>query len=202
MSTRRAKTLDEALDVLDAAEKQSSPVYNPTVRTALRPMRVLAKAPCSFNPEEAFIPESDAFFHAALHAILEPALVDRPSVQLAAIYSGGSSRDFFWLMRRAVELAHHHRLDRVDTRAMRAVVRRARIDESRGLLIPDLVALLAIHRTNRIELDEHRRYLDEGRIFECHEDEVWYEVHPLLWSLIQPREERGCDQRVSIISRA
>lgn len=198
MSTKPAKTLDEALDVLDAAEKQTSPVYTPTVKAALRPMRVLAKAPCSFNPEEAFIPESDAFFQAALHAIVEPALVDRQSIQLAAIYSGGSSRDFFWLMRRAVELAHYHRLDRVDTRVMRVVVRRARTDESRGLLLPDLEALLAIHRTNRIELDAHRRYLDEGRIFECHEDEVWYDVHPLLWSLIQPREERDHDQRVII----
>lgn len=67
MSVKQAKTLDEALAALDIAEKQASPMYTPMVSSALTPVRVLAKAPHSFNPEEAFIPESDAFFRTTLH---------------------------------------------------------------------------------------------------------------------------------------
>lgn len=36
--------------------------------------------------------------------------------------------------------------------------------------------------------DEDRRYLDEGRVLECYNDKTWYDVHPLLWKVLEPDE--------------
>lgn len=56
---------------------------------------------------------------------------------------------------------------------------------SAGLLSPDYEALTEIHRTHGLRSDADRRYLDESRVLECYNDKVWYEVHPLLWSLLE-----------------
>lgn len=154
----------------------------------LYPVRVLDKAPHSFDPERAFIAGSDAFFRSALYQRVEPALVDEEAIRLAAIYSGGVVREFFRFMWSATDLADYHKLTRVDARVMRAAVRDARLRESAGLLGPDMQALVEVHRKHVIERDEDRRYLDEGRVLECYNDRVWYEVNPLLWSVVKPGE--------------
>jgi len=161
------------------------------VRRALEhlyPMRVLDKAPRSFDPEKAFIPGSDAFFRAALDRRVEPRLFDDTAVRLAAIYSGGVLREFFRLLRTAVRLARHNRLDVVNAPAVRGAVRDERRRESMGLLTPDYDALRAIHETHGLASDDGRRYLDEGRVLECYNDKTWYEVTPLLWKLLEPRD--------------
>jgi len=154
----------------------------------LYPVRVLDKAPLGFEPEKAFIPGSDAFFRSALHHRVEPGIIDDEAIRMAAIYSGGVLRDFFRLLRSAADLAQYHQLDQVDARALRAAVRDARLRESAGLLRPDMQALLAVHEHHDLEREEDRRYLDEGRVLECYNDRVWYEVNPLLWSIIRPRD--------------
>lgn len=154
----------------------------------LYPMRVLDKAPRSFDPERAFIPGSDAFFRAALDRRVEARLFDDAAVRLAAIYSGGVLREFFRLLRTAVRLARHNRLETVSAPAVRGAVRDERRRESMGLLTPDYEALRAIHETHGLAADAGRRYLDEGRVLECYNDKTWYEVSPLLWKLLEPRD--------------
>ena len=154
----------------------------------LYPMRVLDKSPKSFDPERAFLPGSDGFFRQAVDRRVEPRLFDDAAVRLAAIYSGGVLREFFRLLRTAVRLALHNKLDTVSAQAVRGAVRDERRRESLGLLTPDYGALRAIHETHGLATDEDRRYLDEGRVLECYNDKTWYEVTPLLWKLLEPRE--------------
>lgn len=154
----------------------------------LYPVRVLDKAPRSFEPEKAFIAGSEAFFRQALDRRVEPGLFDDEAVRLAAIYSGGVLREFFRLLRTAVRLARHNHLDTVSAAAVRSAVRDERRRESMGLLTPDYEALRTIHETHGLASDEGRRYLDEGRVLECYNDKTWYEVSPLLWKLLEPRD--------------
>lgn len=154
----------------------------------LYPIRVLDKAPHGYEPERAFIPGSDVFFRDMLHHRVEPGLFDEEAIRLAAIHAGGVFREYFRLLRSAADLAQYHKLDRVDGRVLRAAVRDARLRESAGLLLPDMTALLTIHEKHALGGDEQRRYLDEGRVLECYNDQVWYEVNPLLWPVIRPRE--------------
>ena len=161
------------------------------VRRALEhlyPVRVLEKAPRSYNPERAFIPGSDAFFRRALDQRVEPRLFEEEAVRLATIYSGGVLRDFFRLLYTAVSIARTNSLEVVDGRALRAAIRDERLRESRGLLAPDYAALLAIHETHAMGTDADRRYLDESRVLECYNDQTWYEVSPLLWKLLEPQD--------------
>ncbi|HSN99640.1 MAG TPA: hypothetical protein VLS89_15200, partial [Candidatus Nanopelagicales bacterium] len=102
--------------------------------------------------------------------------------------SGGVLREYFRLMWSAANLATYHGLERLDGRVLRAAVRDARLRESAGLLLPDMEALLLVHRKHGLTGDVQRRYLDEGRVLECYNDRVWYEVNPLLWSVIRPQE--------------
>lgn len=153
----------------------------------LYPVRVLDKAPDGFDPERAFIPGSDAFFRAALDRRVVPSLFDDAAVRLAAIYSGGVLREFFRLLRSAVSIARHNRLDTVDARALTAAVRDERRRETIGLVATDYDALREIHRTHAIAHESQRRYLDEARVLECYNDRTWYEANPLLWKVL-PRD--------------
>lgn len=153
----------------------------------LYPVRVLDKSPEGFDPEKAFIPGSDAFFRHALDQRVEPRLFEDDAVKLAAIYSGGVLREFFRLLRSAVSIARHNKLDIVDPRAVRAAVRDERRRETMGLYASDYEALLAIHRTHEMAKEEDRRYLDEARVLECYNDRTWYEANPLLWKVLENR---------------
>jgi hypothetical protein len=166
-------------------------VFGPSraeVRRALEhlyPVRVLDKAPDGFDPEKAFIPDSDAFFRKALDQRVAPSLFEDAAVRLAAIYSGGVLREFFRLLRSAVGIARHNKLDLVDVRALRAAIRDERRRDTMGLYASDYQALLAIHETHDMAKDEERRYLDEARVLECYNDKTWYEVNPLLWKVLK-----------------
>lgn len=154
----------------------------------LYPLRVLDKAPDGFDPEHVFIPGSDTFFRRALDQRVEPRLFEDRAVRLAAVYSGGVLREFFRLLRGAIAIARHNKLDIVDDRAVRAAVRDERRRDTMGLLASDYEALLAIHQKHEMAKDEERRYLDEARVLECYNDKTWYEVNPLLWKVIKPAE--------------
>jgi hypothetical protein len=158
-----------------------------THREHLYPVRVLDKS-AGFDPERAFMPGADAFFRRALDQRVEPRLFDDAAVRLATIYSGGVLREFFRLLRTSVGLARYNDLDVVDDRAVRAAVRDERRRESMGLYAPDYQALLAVHQTHVMARDEDRRYLDESRVIECFNGDTWYEVNPMLWKVIEPRE--------------
>jgi hypothetical protein len=153
----------------------------------LYPVRVLDKAPDGFDPERSFIPGSDAFFRRVLDRRVDPKLFDDASVRFATIYSGGVLREFLRLLRSAVDLARHNKLDTVDVRAVRTAVREERLRETMGLLSSDYDALLQIHRTHQLAEDADRRYLDEARALECYNGDTWYEVSPLLWKSLEGR---------------
>jgi hypothetical protein len=148
------------------------------------PVRVLDKAPRSFDPEKAFIPGSDAFFREVIDRRADPALFDDDAVRLAAVYSGGVLRDFFRLMGSAVFRARKKKLPAVNAEAMHAAIRDERRRETMGLLAPDYEALRGIHETHALARPEDRRYLDEARVLEQFNDKTWYEVNPLLWKVL------------------
>jgi hypothetical protein len=169
-------------------------VYFGTNRAELRqqsghlyPVRILGKAPDVFDPKSVYLPDRMGFFHELLRHRVAPGLFDDESVRLAAIYSGGVLRDFFHLLREAILIARHNELDTVDAMTMREAVRDAQFRESAGLYRPDYEVFLDVHRTHSLRGAEHRHYLDESRVLECYNDEVWFEVTPLLWSLLERR---------------
>ncbi|TKC92106.1 hypothetical protein [Polyangium fumosum] len=153
----------------------------------LYPIRILHKAPQSFDPEQAFQPDQFGFFKDVLHSRVEAGLFEEDAIRIAAIYSGGVLRDFFHLLREAILVAEYNKIAVVDKRTMKATIADARLRESPGLYAPDFDALAHVHRTNELRQSEDRRYLDEGRVVECYNGKVWFEVNPLLWAMLEGR---------------
>jgi hypothetical protein len=153
----------------------------------LYPVRVLDKAPKTFDPRQAYVADRFGFFLDLLHHRVDPDLFDEESVRLAAIHSGGVLRDFFHLLRSGILIARYNDLDTVDAMTMRETIRDARFRESAGLYGPDLDVLLKVHQTHGLPSEEDRRYLDQSRVLECYNDAVWFEVNPLLWRLLEER---------------
>lgn len=159
----------------------------------LYPVRILNKAPRTFDPTKAYVPDGFGFFLDLLRHRVAPGLFDEESVRLAAIYSGGVLRDFFHLLRGGILIARYNDLDTVDAMTMRETVRDARFRESAGLYGPDFGVLLKVHETHRLPGEEDRRYLDQSRVLECYNDAVWFEVNPLLWALLGERARDAGD---------
>src|SRR5262249_35838639 len=132
----------------------------------LYPVRVIKKAPGTFKPEEAYTDDRIGFFHTLVDRRVEPALVEREAIRLAAIYSGGVLRDFFRLLREGVLLATYNDLPALDAVAMRYAVEEERRKESVGLYAPDYDALAHVHRTNGLRAAGDRRYLALSRVIE------------------------------------
>lgn len=153
----------------------------------LYPVRVLSKAPATFDAEKALVEDGLPFFRIVLSHRVAPGLFDDAAVRLAAVYSGGVLRDFFHLLRESILIAQYNDLDMVDGVTMRETVRDARFRDSAGLYAPDWEALLHVHRTHSFRSAEDRHYLDEGRVLECYNDVVWFSVQPLLWKLLEDR---------------
>ncbi|MBK9258366.1 MAG: hypothetical protein IPM54_00855 [Polyangiaceae bacterium] len=153
----------------------------------LYPIRTLNKAPHTFDPEEAYFPDHFPFFQTLVHSRVTPSLVEDDAIRLASIYSGGVLREFFHLLREAILIADFHKVGVVDKRTMMAAITDARRREAPGLYSPDFAALSHVHRTNDLSRGEDRRYLDEGRVIECNNGRVWFEVNPLLWSMLEGR---------------
>jgi hypothetical protein len=154
----------------------------------LYPIRILSKAPGAFKPEEAYLPDNIGFFQNLVHSRVKPGLIEAEALKLGAIYSGGVLREFFHLLREAILVAQYNSLEVVDRRTMAAAIADARLRESPGLYGPDFEALAYVHRTSDLRKSEDRRYLDEGRVIECYNGKVWFEVNPLLWSMLAGRE--------------
>lgn len=153
----------------------------------LYPVRVLRKAKDTLNPEDAFVSEHFGFFPALLRARVAPHLFEEEAVRLAAIYAGGVLRDFLHLLREAILIARYNQFETVDAVTMRDTVADVRLRESPGLYAPDFEALSYVHETNRLPRPEDRRYLDMGRVIECYNGQVWFEVNPLLWPMLDRR---------------
>lgn len=65
----------------------------------LYPVRVLNKAPGTFDPQRAYNGDRIGFFEALVDHRVEEGLIAREAIRLAALYSGGVLRDFFHLLR-------------------------------------------------------------------------------------------------------
>jgi hypothetical protein len=157
----------------------------------LYPVRVLQKAPETFDPLKAYRPDCFSFFQELLHHRVAPGLFDEEALRLAVVYSGGVLRELFHLLREGIFISQYNDLDTVDGISMREAIRDTRFRESAGIYLPDIEALLEVHRTNRLRDEGERRYLDLSRVLECYNDAVWFEANPLLWSLLETRARGG-----------
>jgi hypothetical protein len=153
----------------------------------LFPVRVLDKAHDGIDPERHVREERLPFFQKVVNARVAGGIIDDDAVRVAAIFSGGVLRDFFYLLREGLRLAEHNEQSRLNADLMRAAVRAARRKESGGIYAKDLEVLRAVHRTNQLQDDGDRRYLDLARVLECFNGHVWFEVNPLLWELLSER---------------
>jgi uncharacterized protein (DUF4415 family) len=153
----------------------------------LYPVRVLDRAPETFDPEKAYNGGRIDFFEAMVHHRVEEQLIVPEAIRLAALYAGGVLRDFFHLLREGIRLARYNQLDVLDEELMRYAIDDARLRDSAGLYAPDYEVLSFVHRTNELRTQEDRRYLDTSRVLECYNGSVWSETSPLLWKLLEQR---------------
>lgn len=150
----------------------------------LFPVRVLKRAPETWDPEAAYTDEKIDFFHKVVGQRIEPDLILPDAIRLAAIYSGGVLRDFLRLLREGVMLALYNDLQVLDGVAMRYAIEEERRRESIGLYTPDYEALVHIHRHNALRTVEDKRYLALARVLEFWNGKVLFDAHPLLWFAI------------------
>ena len=149
----------------------------------LYPVKIIDRSQ-SLEPEDAYLADRFGFFLDLVHKRVAPELLEGEAIRLAAIHSGGVLRDFFHLLRRGIQIAQYNDLDALDDLTMRAALRDEKLRESAGLYGPDFAVLSEIHRTKQLRSDEDRHYLDESRVLECYNDQVWFDVKPLLWPLL------------------
>jgi hypothetical protein len=154
----------------------------------LYPIKVLARV-YHRDPEQAYLAERFGFFRHLVDRRVVPALITDEAVRLATLYSGGVLRDFFRILREGIHIAEYNDMDVLDGPALRAALRSEKLRESAGLYLPDFKALAMIHQTHQLGSDANRRYLDEGRVIECYNDKNWFEVNPLLWSILPDPED-------------
>ncbi len=153
----------------------------------LYPVRVLNKAPQTFDPEKAYNGDRIGFFEAMVHHRVEEDVIAPEAIRLAALYAGGVLRDFFHLLREGIRLARYNKLDVLDEELMSYAIADARLRDSAGLYAPDYQALAFVHEKNELRTVEDRRLLDTSRVLECYNGSVWFETSPLLWQLLGER---------------
>lgn len=151
----------------------------------LFPAPTLQKAPKSYNPENVANDVGILFMEQALNTRIGPNLFDPEAVRLAAIYSGGVLRNFFWLLRTAIDVAEDNDRELVDKMVMGVAIKSARLSESMSLHEEQYKTLAKVHETNFLAHGD-AKYLDQSWVFECFNDKVWYEANPLLWKLLDP----------------
>ena len=61
--------------------------------------------------------------------------------------------------------------------------------ESIGIYTPDYEALAHIHHHNALRTADDQRYLALGRVLECWNGKVLFDVHPLLWFAVGDYEK-------------
>src|SRR5262249_39256319 len=103
----------------------------------LYPLRVLKRAPGTFDPGLTYVPDCFDFFRDLLHHRIAPGLFDEEALRLGIIYSCGVVRDLFHLLKEGIVFAQYNGFDRVDAISMRAAIREVRFNESAGLYTPD-----------------------------------------------------------------
>ncbi len=156
----------------------------------LHPVRVLRKCPESLDPMKALITDRIPYFVGLVRHRVEASLIDEEAVTWAAVHSGGVLRMFFYLLREGCNLASYNQRAKVDAEIMEEVVRDARRKESAGVHNDVREVLRQVHRTNRLNSEEDRRYLDQSRVLECYNGETWFEANPILWSLLGDEGQR------------
>jgi hypothetical protein len=157
----------------------------------LYPIRVLRKAPETYNPEDAYIDERIGFFHTLIDHRVEPGLIEAEAIKLAAIHSGGVLRDFFRLLRDGIQLATYNDLSVLDAMILRYALKEARLKESMGLYGPDYLTLLNVHKTNDLSLATDSRFLDLSRVIESFNGQRWFDANPLLWPLLEEHSKKN-----------
>ncbi|MEZ4299681.1 MAG: hypothetical protein R3B70_32325 [Polyangiaceae bacterium] len=172
-----ATTLADALETLapEPLEFQGPPVV---VLTRQSPERL------SFEPEEHVNEAGLAILEGALRSRVGEGPFSPSAIRRSAVYSGGFVWKFFRLLRAGVEVAQANDLAVVDDRVMRVVIKEERLNESQSLREVDYRALAEVHRTNEIGSVD-RSYLDDLYVIAYRDDHVWYEVAPVLWSLLK-----------------
>jgi hypothetical protein len=155
----------------------------------LFPVRVIQRKPETWNAEAAYTGERIGFFETVVGLRAQPGLIHPEAIRLAAIYAGGVLRDFFRLLREGVLLADYNGLKELDPMAMHHAVVEERRRESIGLYTPDYEALVHIHKTNALRTVEDRKYMSLARVIECWNGKVFFDAHPLLWSILGEHEK-------------
>jgi hypothetical protein len=153
----------------------------------LYPAPALKKAPGCYNPEETEVVNDVGihFLQTVFETRVGPNLFTPAAIRLAAIYSGGLLRNFFRLLRMAVDVAENNDRTIVDENVLRAAIKSARLNLSMSLHKKQYDTLAEVHRTNFLA-DGDSKYLDQSWVVECFNDKVWYEANPLVWKLLDP----------------
>jgi hypothetical protein len=157
----------------------------------LFPIRVLKKAPDTWNPEDAYTDERIGFFQSVVERRVEKGLIDPDAVRLAAIYSGGVLRDFFRLLLEGVALALYNDMTVLDAVAMKHAVVEERRRESIGLYTPDYKVLIHVHENNGLPDAADRKYLALSRVIECFNGTVWFDANPVLWKILEEHKKKA-----------
>jgi len=151
--------------------------------THLRPVGVLEQSQAAV-PEDARLEDGIDLLCKILEARTGPEVFSDDAVRLAALYSGGVPRDFIHLLRQAVYLALTYEADKVDIQIMEDALRDARVHMSYGIYPPDFKALLQVHQSKKLPSGEQGPYLDRSWVLEYNGSDLWFDVNPLLWSLL------------------
>lgn len=154
----------------------------------LYPAPTLKKARNLYNPENVANDAGINFMEQVLKTRIGPSIFDPEAIRLAAIYSGGVLRNFFRLLRTAIDVAEDNDRDTVDKMVMGVAIKSARLNESMSLHEDQYKTLAKVHETNFLA-HGNARYLDQSWVFECFNDKVWYEANPLLWKLLDPEHK-------------
>lgn len=160
----------------------------------LYPVRVLGKAPLDFNPEDAYEEERAGFFKTLIQHRVEDGVIDPEAIRLASIYAGGVLREFFRLLRDAIDIAEYNQASALDATFLRYAVKNAQRVETMGLYSADYELLAHVHRTNELRTPADRKYLDQARVLECYNGSVWFEAGPLLWPFLKGRVVDGTQE--------
>jgi hypothetical protein len=156
----------------------------------LYPIGILKKV-TTYDPDNAFEALHFPFFRNVIDRRVEPGLITDDALRSAAVHSGGVLRELFHLLAEGIRVARYNGLPTLDAVTMLEANRNVRLKESAGLYDADFEVLEHVHQTHTLPSEAARPYLDQSRVLECYNDAVWFEANPILWPLLEKRQQAG-----------
>lgn len=151
----------------------------------VRPIQVLATRSSEQSPEEAAHAAGIAWMVQLARTRVPVAQAPDEALAVAALYSGGVARDMFHILREAALNALMRDLPAISKAHVDRAVHDHRVKLQYGIYPADWELLRSIRGGHQLPSMDAAALLDRSVVLEYNHDDLWFDVTPALWPLLE-----------------